>query len=169
MARKSKTDRRKTTAPEGVAGGCVAIGAAAAGLDSLSNLFARLPADTGASFVVTLHRDGLPASLALGAIAKASPMPVALAEDGAALEPDHAYLARDAELVTVEKGRLRVRPASPSDSTLIVTPASIAAESSAGRLPGPAIEIVALCPPARSAASISRPDATSSPSTRFAI
>jgi two-component system CheB/CheR fusion protein len=95
---------------------CVAIAATVTAQDALAGLFSHLPADSGASLVLTLRHDqGLPSSPLVEAIRRTTAMPVVVASDGEPLEPDHIYVARDPDLVTVEAGRLRVRPATPSD------------------------------------------------------
>src|SRR4051812_4988650 len=96
---------------------CVGI-AAAPDADALSRLFAALPADTGASFVVTVQRDGLSAANTVKAIAAASSLPVTLAIDEVTLEPDRIYVAGDSAMVTVQSGQLSVSGASPADGRL---------------------------------------------------
>ena len=117
MARKTKPATADQTAASWAAPrACVAVAGAAAELPAIAGLFAAMQPGAGAAFVVLLHRqDGLPAERAVQAIAAAGALPASLAADGAPLEPDHVYVAGEADLVTVEAGRLRVREASPSD------------------------------------------------------
>jgi two-component system CheB/CheR fusion protein len=52
------------------------------------------------------------------AIRRSTSMPVVVATEGAPLEPDHVYVAREQDLLTVEKDRLRVRAATPNDGRI---------------------------------------------------
>ena len=70
----------------------VGIGASAGGLESIEQLFSALPPDTGMSFVVIQHLSPDFRSLMDELIARRSSMPVVVAEDGMAVEPDRIYL-----------------------------------------------------------------------------
>ncbi|HVK73363.1 MAG TPA: chemotaxis protein CheB [Kofleriaceae bacterium] len=101
----------------------VAIGASAAGLESLEQLLAELPADTGLGYVVVAHPSpelrGLDERLA-----RHSAMPVRVASDGAVVTPDQIHLVPPATPMVVRDGRLRlaadepVRAARPIDHFL---------------------------------------------------
>jgi two-component system CheB/CheR fusion protein len=97
----------------------VAIAAASLPDQSLTTLIANLPVNSGASFVLTFRHDpDFPSNPPLDKVAAATRMRVALADDEAPLEPNCVYVARDPDLVTVEGGRLHVRPASPNDGRI---------------------------------------------------
>ena len=70
----------------------VGLGASAGGLESLEQLFSALPPDTGMAFVVVQHLSPDFRSLMDELIARHSEMPVLIAEDGMAVEPNHIYL-----------------------------------------------------------------------------
>ncbi len=73
-------------------GRIVGIGASAGGLESLEQLFAALPNNTGLAFVVVQHLSPDFRSLMDELIARHSDMPVVIAEDGMPVEADHIYL-----------------------------------------------------------------------------
>ena len=73
-------------------GRIVGIGASAGGLESLEQLFATVPENTGLSFVVVQHLSPDFRSLMDELIARHSEMPVVLAEDGMPVQPNHIYL-----------------------------------------------------------------------------
>jgi len=58
----------------------VAIGASAGGLDALGRLFASLPADTGATFVVIQHLSPDHKSMMANLLARHTRMPVVMVE-----------------------------------------------------------------------------------------
>lgn len=90
---------------------CVGIGASSQGVEALRRLIAALPPDTGAAFVVALRLDnGCDVAALVRQLAARSPMPVAPATDGAALERNKIWVGGAGELTTVELGRLRVAP-----------------------------------------------------------
>ncbi len=73
-------------------GRIVGIGASAGGLESLEQLFATLPSDTGMVFIVIQHLSPDFRSVMDELIARHSEMPVVVAEDGMAVEANHIYL-----------------------------------------------------------------------------
>ena len=90
----------------------VAIGVGAASLESLSALFAALPRDADAAFVVTVRQpEGLPVDRVLSVVAQASNLPSGVAGDGEPVVAGRIYVSGGNELVTVVDGHLRVRPA----------------------------------------------------------
>ncbi len=92
-------------------GRVVGVGASAGGLESLEQLFGALPPDTGMAFIVVQHLSPDFRSLMDELIARHSEMPVVVAEDGMAVEPNHIYLMpprkemiiRDRHLVLSDK------------------------------------------------------------------
>jgi two-component system chemotaxis response regulator CheB len=71
----------------------IAMAASAGGVNALTQLLGRLPAPLGAIVVIVQHVDPRHRSLMPQVIGRHSPLPVAHAEEGAKLEPDHVYLA----------------------------------------------------------------------------
>jgi two-component system CheB/CheR fusion protein len=89
----------------------VGIGASAGGLESLEQLFAEIPPDTGMAFIVVQHLSPDFRSLMDELIARHSDMPVVLAEDGMPVARNRIYLMpprkemiiRDRRLVLTDK------------------------------------------------------------------
>jgi two-component system, chemotaxis family, CheB/CheR fusion protein len=87
---------------------CVGIGVSARAIGGLERLVATLPTDSGAAYIVALrHDDGVAVRELIPRLAKSTSMPVAVAEDGVALRPDHIWIGGAADVVTVEAGVLR--------------------------------------------------------------
>ena len=70
----------------------VAIGASAGGVQALQNLFAGMPSNTGAAFIVVVHLDPLHRSELSSIVAARTNMPVVQVETSARLEPNHVYV-----------------------------------------------------------------------------
>ena len=70
----------------------VGIGASAGGLEALQTLFAGMPADSGACFVVVQHLSADFKSVMAELLAKHTDMPVTNAEQSQLLKPNHVYL-----------------------------------------------------------------------------
>lgn len=70
----------------------VGIGASAGGLDAIQELFDHLPDNTGLSFVIVQHLAPEYKSLMPELLGKHTQMPIATAQDGQILLPDHIYL-----------------------------------------------------------------------------
>src|SRR5215510_783339 len=70
----------------------VAIGASAGGVQALQNLFAGMPKDTGAAFIVVVHLDPQHRSELSAIVAARTMMPVVQVETTARLEPNHVYV-----------------------------------------------------------------------------
>ena len=70
----------------------VGIGASAGGLDAYKKFFTRMPADSGAAFVLVPHLDPTHASLMVELLARQTQMPVCEAEDGMQVEPNCVYV-----------------------------------------------------------------------------
>ncbi len=93
----------------------VGIGASAGGIDAVSRLLRRLPADSGLAFVVIQHLAPRRPSQLSVVLARATAMPVVEAENGMRPEADHVYVIppgvdlaiRDRRLVVgaTERGR----------------------------------------------------------------
>lgn len=70
----------------------VGIGASAGGLDPLVRFFENLPKDTGMAFVIVQHLSPDFKSLMDELLARHTPLPIHLVEDGMPVEADHIYL-----------------------------------------------------------------------------
>ncbi|MDR6773204.1 chemotaxis protein CheB [Azospirillum sp. BE72] len=88
----------------------VGIGASAGGVEALEGLFRALPADSGMAFVVVTHLAPQHESLLADIIGRCTPTPAREARDGDEVEPDRIYTLQPGTLLTIENGRLRVRP-----------------------------------------------------------
>lgn len=88
----------------------VGIGASAGGVEALQALFRAMPADLGMAFVVVMHMSEGHVSALPEILGRCTGMPVAAARNDAEIEPDHVYVLGGDGLLTVERGRLRVRP-----------------------------------------------------------
>ena len=84
----------------------VVIAASAGGIDALTQVLSRLPADLPAAVVIVQHlRDDRPTRLHEH-LARLSPLPVRLAEDGLPLEAGLVYVAMPGQHLRIENGRL---------------------------------------------------------------
>ena len=84
----------------------VGIGASAGGLDPLVRFFENLPKDTGMAFVVVQHLSPDFKSVMDELLARHTPLPIHLVEDGMAVEADHVYLIPAKKEMIVSGGRL---------------------------------------------------------------
>jgi two-component system CheB/CheR fusion protein len=92
----------------------VAIGASPGGLDALRGFFGALPARSGHCFLLTQHAAPEEKLLSAEVLASIAARPVALAEDGAAIEPDRVLVIPPGMRPGLRAGRLRLRRASRS-------------------------------------------------------
>jgi len=98
----------------------VGIGASAGGIDAVTQLLRRLPADTGLSFVVIQHLAPRRPSQLSAVLGRSTVMPVVEAENGMRPEADHVYVIppgvemalRDRRLVVGAPERRRKTPSS---------------------------------------------------------
>ena len=101
----------------------VGVGASAGGLEAVSQLLERIPADTGMALCVVQHLAPNHDSLLAELLSRKSHLPVSEVVDGVVVEPDHAYvIAPDCDL-RLDGDRLRLtardrsqRPPLPIDS-----------------------------------------------------
>ncbi len=96
----------------------VAIGASAGGLDALEKLFAGLPKDPGAAFVVIQHLSPDHKSMMADLLARRTPMQVVMVEDEMALEPNQVFLIPPGAMMHIEGSHLRLTPKGPRSMTL---------------------------------------------------
>src|SRR5262245_61071376 len=98
----------KPGAEEGYVAG---IGASAGGITALQSFFQALPADPNLALVVVQHLSrGRPSALTQ-LVGKWCALPVLDAKDGLRIERNHVYVASPEDVLTVEAGVLRTRPA----------------------------------------------------------
>jgi len=105
---------RDAPAPDVVPSRVVGIGASAGGLESLEHLFSSLPADTGMAFCVIQHLSPDFRSVMDELIARHSPMPVHLAEDGMPVEAGHIYLMPQRKEMIIRDRRLALTDKDPA-------------------------------------------------------
>ena len=91
---------------DGVPRFVVGIGASAGGLDPLVRFFDHLPGDTGMAFVIVQHLSPDFKSLMDELLARHTPLPIHLVEDGMPVEPDHVYLIPPKKEMIISGGRL---------------------------------------------------------------
>ncbi|MCB1887386.1 MAG: PAS domain-containing protein [Rhodocyclaceae bacterium] len=84
------------------------VGASAGGLDALKRLFAALPANPGAAFVVVQHLDPDHVSLLADLLGRVTDLPVQQAEDGTPVAADRVYVLPPGRELTLELGTLRL-------------------------------------------------------------
>ncbi len=86
----------------------VGVGASAGGLEALEEFFQELPDDASAAFVVVTHLSPGGVSMLPELIARHSRMPVARAEEGVEILPNHIYVPSGGITLGVLNGRLHV-------------------------------------------------------------
>ena len=88
----------------------VGVGASAGGLDAFRQLLAHVPDQSGLAFVLVQHLEATRASQLSDALATATTMRVAQAEDGVRVEPDRVYVIPPGTQMAIEGGVLRLSP-----------------------------------------------------------
>jgi len=91
----------------------VAIGASAGGLEALKELLSALPEDSGAAYVVIQHLDPSHKSMLTDILSRESSLPVAVATDGALLEPDTIFVIPEDATLRVKGETLTVENPAP--------------------------------------------------------
>src|SRR6185312_9045280 len=106
----SKTTRRGAVKSGGghMSFPIVGIGASAGGLEAISELLAALPSQNGMAFVIVQHLGPDHESLLTELLGKRTPMPVAQAEEGIVIEPEHVYVIPPNATLTVSDQRLHL-------------------------------------------------------------
>ncbi len=89
-------------------GRVIAVGASAGGLEALEGFFNGLGDCPDAAFVVIQHLSPDHKSMMEQLLARHTPMPVMMAEDGLLLQGGKVFLLPPAHTMSVEKGRLRL-------------------------------------------------------------
>jgi len=110
IGRKSRRVRRKVQADRPLA--IVGVGVCSGSLRSLEALFATLGAELDAAYVVAVRQfEGLSVDTVVETLSRQSPLPVSVAQDGETLVPKRIYVGGPNDLVTIEDGTIRSRPA----------------------------------------------------------
>lgn len=84
----------------------VVLGASAGGIEAIRQVLQELPTDLPAAVAVVVHLSPLSHGGIADALARGSAIPVALAEDGAELQPGHALVAPPDRHLVVERARV---------------------------------------------------------------
>lgn len=95
----------------------VGVGASAGGLEAVSEFLSGLPATTGMAYLLVQHLDPNHGSALAEVLAKRTPMPVAEAQDGMAVEPNRLYIIPPNASLTLPGGCLRLTPRQASPPT----------------------------------------------------
>jgi PAS domain S-box-containing protein len=88
----------------------VGIGASAGGLEAITEFVGVMRADSGMAFVFIQHLPPERESLMADILARKTRMPVAQVEDGMEVEPDHLYVIRPGNILTIKDGRFHLGP-----------------------------------------------------------
>ena len=86
----------------------VGIAASAGGLQAFEKLFAGMPLDTGAAFVLIPHLDPQQESLMAELLPRYTKMPVVEAAEGMVVAPNHLYILPPNKYMTIVGGALRL-------------------------------------------------------------
>ncbi|MER8377876.1 MULTISPECIES: CheR family methyltransferase [unclassified Mesorhizobium] len=87
----------------------VGVGASAGGIPAMEGLFKGLTDGTGMAFVVVTHLSPERESLLHEVIQRYTEMPVVVAEEGVAVQPDQVYVMPQNVVLTIRKGALSLR------------------------------------------------------------
>ncbi|MGI4751511.1 MAG: CheR family methyltransferase [Janthinobacterium lividum] len=88
----------------------VCIGGSAGSFESYEKFFMNMPADSGMAFVIIMHLDPNHNGSIAEVIQTFSPMPVAEAEDGLVIQPDHVYTIPPNKDMGIHNRRLLLLP-----------------------------------------------------------
>jgi two-component system CheB/CheR fusion protein len=102
----AELDKADGSAPVAAPFLVVGIGASAGGLEALESFVEQLPIDSGMAFVVVQHLSPDFKSLMDEILARRTPLPVRLVEDGMQVEPNHVYLIPPKKEMIIAQGRL---------------------------------------------------------------
>ena len=90
----------------------VGVGVCAVSLRSLETLFGDIAPGLGAAYLIAVRQqEGLDVGTVVEVLTRQSDMPVSIAEDGERIRADHIYIGGPEEMISLDEGRLRVRPA----------------------------------------------------------
>ena len=86
----------------------VGLGASAGGLEALKAFFTKVPENSGLAYIVNVHQTPKQPSLMPELLQRVTPVPVAKAENGQALEPDHIYVVPSDKTLGIYHGRIQL-------------------------------------------------------------
>lgn len=86
----------------------VGVGASAGGLEAISELVAKMPADAGMAFLVVQHLDPQRDSLLVNILQSRTPLTVSEATEGVAVEVNHIYVIPPNTSMSIENGHLKL-------------------------------------------------------------
>src|SRR5262249_24568257 len=88
----------------------VGIGASAGGLEALEEFLRHVPRNSRIAYVVVQHLDPTHKGMLVERLQRATPMPVAQASDGLAVERDHVYVIPPSAEMSLLHGTLHLLP-----------------------------------------------------------
>jgi two-component system CheB/CheR fusion protein len=91
------------------------MGASAGGFEAFQGFFKKMPADSGAAFVLVLHLDPRHETLVPELLGRSTTMPVQQVQDGMAVQPNHVYVIPPNARLQIQRGSLRLT--SPIENT----------------------------------------------------
>lgn len=86
----------------------VGIGASAGGLEAFKRFFSKMPADSGAAFVLVPHLDPTHKSLMVELLSVQTNMKVCEAKDSMPIEPNHVYVIPQNKYLAIADGKLKL-------------------------------------------------------------
>ncbi len=110
MARKKQTGKCAPARDEACRGAfpIVGLGASAGGLEALKAFFSHSTAHSGMAYIVVVHLSSDKPSLMPELLQRVTPMPVAAAEDGQIVKPDHVYILPPDKDISLDKGAIHL-------------------------------------------------------------
>jgi two-component system, chemotaxis family, CheB/CheR fusion protein len=97
----------------------VGIGASAGGLDAFRRVLRQIAPDAGMAYVLVQHLDPDHESMLTELLAKESPIPVEQAQQGMAVEANHAYVIPPNATLTLVDGHLHLGPRGTAAQTAV--------------------------------------------------
>src|SRR5687768_1685701 len=88
----------------------VGVGASAGGLEAFTEFITAMRPDSGMAFVFIQHLPPERESLLADILARKTAMPVRQVQDGMAAEPDHLYVIRPGNVLTIKNGHFHLGP-----------------------------------------------------------
>lgn len=86
----------------------IGIGASAGGLEALKAFFSAVFPDRGLAYLVVMHLSPDQPSVMDELLQKETEVPVSIAQDGEAVEPDHIYVTPPDRRLTIYKGKIQL-------------------------------------------------------------
>ncbi|MBB2676179.1 UNVERIFIED_ORG: two-component system CheB/CheR fusion protein [Rhizobium esperanzae] len=90
----------------------VGIAVCAQSVSSLEQIFSQINPDLGASYLVAVRQEGVDAAAVLDMLGRQDRLAVTVAVDGERIVPNHIYIGGSDDMMTLEDGHIRIRPAS---------------------------------------------------------